>query len=55
MITVKSRVNVEETAKLTVDPALLWIQNCSKAACIESFSLESRQTKTQLIITANQK
>ena len=41
-ITVKSRVKVKETAKLTIDPALLWIQNRSKAACKESFSLECR-------------
>ena len=38
--TVKSRVKLKETAKLTIDPALLWIQNCSKAACKEKFSLE---------------
>ena len=38
--TVKSRVELKETAKLTIDPALLWIQNCSKAARKENFSLE---------------
>ena len=32
-VTVKSRVKLNETAKLTIDLALLWIQNCSKAAC----------------------
>ena len=41
-ITVKSRVKVKETAKLTIDPALLRIQNRSKAACKESFTLEFR-------------
>ena len=32
-VTVKSRVKLKETAKLTIDLALLWIQNRSKAAC----------------------
>ena len=39
-VNVKSLVELKETAKLTIDPALLWIQNCSKAARKENFSLE---------------
>ena len=53
-ITVKTRLKVKETAELTIGPALLWIQNCSKAACKKSFSPECR-AKTQLITIANQK